>query len=303
MSALQEPAPADPARHRAGILAMVACTVLWSMGGVLTRTASVASGWEAAFLRSTLLCVAIAALMLIEHRARALAQIAAIGRIGLLSALAWAAMFTCFMLALSYTTVANTLVIMGTLPLFAAAAGWIFLREPVPPRTWLAMAAAAVGIGIMFHDALRAGSLAGSLVALAIPIAAALNYVAVKVGRVDLVPALLLGGALSALAAWPQAAPLAAGGREIAIFGALAVFQLALPCIVFVRFVVPRLSAAEIGLLSLLEVVLGPLWVWLAQGEEPGAAVLAGGALVLAALAANEGIALARERRAKNARA
>jgi drug/metabolite transporter (DMT)-like permease len=65
-----------------------------------------------------------------------------------------------------------------------------------------------------------------------------------------------------------------------------------------VRVVLPRLSAAEVGLLSLLEVVLGPLWVWLARGEEPGATVILGGLIVLAALAINEGIALALERRA-----
>jgi drug/metabolite transporter (DMT)-like permease len=106
-----------------------------------------------------------------------------------------------------------------------------------------------------------------------------------------------VGGALAALLALPFAAPFSASGRDLVLFGTLALFQLALPCVLLVRIVLPRLSAAEIGLLSLLEVVLGPLWVWLAYGEHPGPAALGGGAVVLAALAVNEAIALAAEKR------
>lgn len=162
------------------------------------------------------------------------------------------------------------------------------------------MAAASAGIGLMFHDAFRTGNAAGSLIALAIPVAAAVNYVAVKLarGRVDLIPSLALGGALSALIALPWAFPITAGVGDLGLYATLAVFQLALPGILYLTLAVPRLSAAEVGLLSLLEVILGPLWVWLSRGEEPGAAVLLGGLIVVLALAANEGIALAIERRA-----
>ncbi len=279
---------------------MVACCLLWSTAGLLTRATSVESGWETSFWRSLFLCAVIGALMVAEHRGDALRRVAAMGWPGVVSSLAWATMFTCFMLALSLTTVANALILQGLMPFCAAIAGWLALRERVALRTWLAMAAAAAGIALMFKDALLGGNLAGSLIALAVPIAAAVNTVAVKIGRgrVDLVPALLAGGALAALIALPQAAPFTASARDLALFAALAVFQLALPCVLLVRFVLPRLSAAEVGLLSLLEVVLGPLWVGLAYGEQPGAAVLAGGVLVLSALALNEGIALALEKRA-----
>ena len=279
---------------------MVGCTVLWSTAGLLTRATSVANGWETSFWRSLFLCVVIGALLLAQYRADALRRLAGMGWPGAVSSLAWAAMFTCFMLALSRTTVANALILQGLMPFCAALAGWLVLHERVAARTWVAMAAATAGIAVMFQDALGSGNLAGSLIALVVPLAAAVNTVAVKIGRgrVDLVPALLVGGALSALLALPLAAPFTATGRDLALFGALAVFQLALPCVLLVRIVLPRLSAAEIGLLSLLEVVLGPLWVWLAYGEHPGPAALGGGAVVLAALAVNEAIALATEKRA-----
>lgn len=279
---------------------LVLCTFLWSTAGVVTRASSVTNGWEAAFWRSLFLGAVIAVLMLAQHRGGAARKLLSMGWPGFVSSLSWAAMLTCFMLALSLTSVANALFMFGVLPFFAAIAGRLFLGERVAPHTWLAIAVAAAGIGVMFHDSLRSGNIAGSLIALVVPLAAAANTVAVKLGRdrVDLVPALLLGAAISVLIAWPLAGPFSATPRDLALYGGLAVFQLALPCVLLVRVVLPRLSAAEIGLLSLLEIVLGPLWVWLALGEEPAGAVITGGLVVLAAVAVNEGISLALERRA-----
>jgi drug/metabolite transporter (DMT)-like permease len=278
---------------------LVLCTFLWSTAGLVTRASSVTNGWEAAFWRSLFLGSVIAVLMIVQHRGSAARKLVSMGWPGFVSSLSWAAMLTCFMLALSLTSVANALLMFGVLPFFAAIAGRLFLGERVAPHTWLAIAVAAAGIGVMFHDSLRSGNVAGSLIALVVPVAAAANTVAVKLGRdrVDLVPALLLGSAISVLIAWPLAGPFSATPRDLALYGGLALFQLALPCVLLVRVVLPRLSAAEIGLLSLLEIVLGPLWVWLALGEAPAAAIITGGLVVLAAVAVNEGISLAMERR------
>jgi drug/metabolite transporter (DMT)-like permease len=294
------PSTSGTAEHRIGIATMILCASLWSIAGLLMRASSVTNGWEASFWRSAFLAIVVTAALIVRNRRNALRGLLAMGWPGAISGCAWAAMFTCFMLALSRTTVANTLFIMGFLPFCAALAGRLVLGEQIPRRTWSAMAAATAGIGIMFHDGFRTGHLDGSLIALGVPIAAAVNYVAVKKGRgrVDLIPALALGGALAALAALPLALPITAGRTDLALFGTLAVFQLAIPGVLYTVVAVPRLSAAEIGLLSLIEVILGPLWVWLARGEAPGAAVLTGGAVVVAALALNEGIGLAIERRA-----
>jgi len=289
----------DAAAHRRGIAVLVLCTFLWSTAGVVTRASSVTNGWEAAFWRSLFLCVVVAALMIAQHRGGAARKLVSMGWPGFASSLSWAAMLTCFMVALSLTTVANALLMFGVLPFCAAIAGRLFLGERVAAHTWIAIGAAAIGIGVMFHDAFRAGNIAGSLIALVVPVAAATNTVAVKLGRgrVDMVPALLLGALVSVLVAWPLAGPFSASPRDLALYGGLALFQLALPCVLLVRVVLPRLSAAEVGLISLLEIVLGPLWVWLALGEAPAGAIITGGAVVLAAVAVNEGISLALERR------
>jgi drug/metabolite transporter (DMT)-like permease len=109
--------------------------------------------------------------------------------------------------------------------------------------------------------------------------------------RVDLIPAVMIGGLVSCLVSLPLAVPFSASARDLALLALLGIFQLGLPCMLYV--VASRsLLAPELALLSLLEVLLGPIWAWLGAGEVPRAATLAGGAIVLAALAANELAAL-----------
>jgi drug/metabolite transporter (DMT)-like permease len=144
--------------------------------------------------------------------------------------------------------------------------------------------------------------LLGVAIALAVPVAAALNWTAIQKSRggsVDLLVAVLIGAALSALMTLPLALPLRASAHDIAWLALLGVAQLAVPCLVAVA-AARALLAPEVALLSLLEVVFGVSWTWLA-GEAPSADVLVGGALVLAALVGNESIALRRRNLVVNA--
>jgi len=291
--------PAQRHSHRNALLVLLLCTVLWSTAGVATRQLERADGLEIAFWRSLFCAAFVVLVMVARHRGRWVAQIASTGLPGLLSGLMWAVMFTCFMLGLARTTVANVLVVMAAAPLLAALLGLVVLRERVLPRTWVAIAIAAAGIVWMVRDGLSTEGLSGMAIAFAVPIASAINIVLLKrIGaRVDLVPAVLLGALFSCLVTLPLAWPLAqASAHDLAILAGLGVFQLAVPCMLMVR-AARHLAPHEIALLGLLEVVLGPLWAWLGAGEQPSGATLQGGALVLAALALNE-LAAFRSRRA-----
>jgi len=162
------------------------------------------------------------------------------------------------------------------------------LSDPIPLRTWIAAVAAMIGIAFMFGSSVERHA-SGMLVALLIPVASALNVVALRknAARLDLIPAVMLGGALSSLIALPLALPISASPRDLVLLAFLGVFQLALPCLLLV-LATRVLLAPEIALLGLLEVVLGPLWAWLGAGEVPASATVAGGAIVLAALIINE---------------
>jgi len=197
-------------------------------------------------------------------------------------------MFTAFIFALSLTTTANALVVMSVSPLLTAILARAFLRDAVPLRTWIAAGAATVGIAWMFSSSLDQ-HFAGMAVAALIPVAAATNVVLLRASaaRLDLVPAVMLGGAISCIVVLPFLAGFAATPRDLLLLGFLGIFQLGLPCTLLV-IASRTLPAPEIALLGLLEVVLGPLWAWLGAGETPAGATLAGGAVVLAALALNE---------------
>jgi len=264
---------------------MVAAPVLWSTAGVVTRHIEKAPAFEQVFWRSLFAFLFI----LVFLRKNPLTAVRAAGRPGLFSGAMWAVMFTAFVVALSLTTTANTLVVMSISPLLTAFLTLLFLREKISVGTWIAASAAAIGIAWMFHDGVQAGQAAGMLVALLVPFAAAANVVTLRASaaRADLIPAVMLGGALSCLIALPFAYPFSGSSRDLLLLALLGIFQLGLPCMLLV-IASRTLLAPEIALLGLLEVLLGPLWAWLGAGEVPGQATLVGGALVLLALVGNE---------------
>jgi drug/metabolite transporter (DMT)-like permease len=130
---------------------------------------------------------------------------------------------------------------------------------------------------------------AGMAVAALIPIAAASNLVLLRASaaRLDLLPAVMLGGAISCLLVLPFALPFSLSPKDFFLLAFHGFFQLGLPCMLLI-IASRTLPAPEIALLGLLEVVLGPIWAWLGAGETPAAATLTGGGVVLAALALNE---------------
>jgi drug/metabolite transporter (DMT)-like permease len=110
---------------------------------------------------------------------------------------------------------------------------------------------------------------------------------------VDMIPAVMIAGLISIAVALPFALPLDASPRDLALLAPMGCVQLGLGCVLMTR-ATRFLAAGEIGLLSLIETILAPLWVWVGVGERPSALALAGAAIVLGALLANEWIGLRR---------
>lgn len=296
--------------HRQAVLTMLVVALLWSIAGVVTRQLEAAQGFETNFWRSLFNLVALLGLLGLRSGPRGLWRALRSGeRVLWISSLCWCVMFTNFMLALSMTPVANVLITMSTAPLLTALTARAALGHRLAVRTWVAIGAAGVGIVWMFAAEVGAGSLrqlAGMAVALGVPVAAAINWTVIQhTSRaagdgpeppVDLLPALPIGAALAVLLSLPLSLPFAATGADLAWLGLLGVVQLAIPCLLAVT-AARSLSAPEVSLLALTEVVFGVAWAWLGANERPSGAVLGGGALVLAALVTNEWLAM-RGRRA-----
>lgn len=285
--------------HGRAVATMLVVTLMWSIAGVVTRHLEAARSFEVTFWRSAFTVLALAVLLpAIRGRATLVRSLRDGGRTLWLSSACWCVMFTAFMVAITLTTVANVLVTMASAPLLTALISRVFLGDRLAPRTWAAIVVAGIGIVWMYANEVSgadAQHLLGTVVALAVPVAAAINWVAIQHTRsradVDLLPAVLIGAALSALLTLPFAMPFAASPHDLGLLALLGVAQLSIPCLMSVA-AARHLSAPEASLLALLEVIFGVAWAWLGAGEAPAIHVLGGGSLVLTALAANEAVAL-----------
>ena len=285
--------------HRRAVFTMIAVTLMWSIAGVVTRHLEAARSFEVTFWRSAFTVITLAILLPALRGREALVRSFREGGSTLwISGLCWSVMFTAFMVALMMTTVANVLVTMAISPLLTALVARFYLGHRLATRTWLAIIVAGIGIAWMYaREVSGAGPqhLLGTAIALAVPMAAAVNWTVIQHNRstagVDLLPAVLIGAVISALITLPLALPFAASFHDLGLLALLGVVQLSIPCLIAVS-VARHLSAPEASLLALLEVVFGVAWAWLGANEAPVAHVLGGGALVLTALAANEAVAL-----------
>jgi drug/metabolite transporter (DMT)-like permease len=278
--------------HTKAVFLMVAVTLMWSIAGVITRHLEHARSFEVTFWRSFFTLLSLLVILPFFQGREVFARIRRGGWPLWLSGLCWSVMFTAFMVALTMTSVANVLVTMALGPFLTALIARLFIGHRIPGRTWGAIAVAGAGIAAMYAAELDGDQLAGTLVALCVPLASGVNWTVTQRAHaqgqnIDLVPAVLVGAAISSLVTLPLAMPLRASAHDVGLLGLLGLVQLAIPCALAV--VCARvLKAPEIALLALLEIIFGIVLAWIGADEIPGQAVLLGGALVIGALVTNE---------------
>ena len=201
-----------------------------------------------------------------------------------------------FVLSITNTAVANTLVILAAGPIFGAWMSRLFLREAIHAETWAAALFVLVGLGALFSDSLETGSLFGDACALAAAFCTSGAFVVLRrYRRPDPLVLVATGSLLACVAVTPFAAPLSGDGRDLVFLALLGVVLL--PVAFALIFNGPRhIPAPEVSLLMLLETAVGPVWVWLIIGETPSAQVAGAGVLIIATLAVHSAVALRRDR-------
>jgi len=277
-----------PAQHRKGVVLLVGACMCWASAGVLVRNMDMHDGWKITFWRSLFMTVFLLIVLAFQHGGRLPQRIRAMGWPGVVSGAMFALMFLSFILALSRTTVANTLVLGSISPFVAALFGWLFLGEAVAKRTWVAMVAALGGVVLMFYESISSGGGMGNLIALCIPISFACNVVLLRKHRatLDLIPSILLAGIFSVLMTLPFVFPMDVSAKDLGLLATMGVVQLGTGLLLYM-LAVPHLSSAEIALITILEIIFGVVSTWLFIGERPGDAALIGGGIVVAALMIN----------------
>ncbi|WP_422372237.1 DMT family transporter [Hoeflea sp.] len=277
------PEGAEAAR---GAWLVFGAALAWSFGGAIARGLEISDPWTVVAWRSIFAALFLLGFMLWrDGPAGTLRLFRTMGLPGVAVACCFATASISFVVALGYTSVANLLLMQAGVPLIAALLGVVFLRETVDRVTWAAILAVICGIAVMVSDSFAASvSFVGDGLALLIAVVfAGATVITRRHSGVRMTPAVCTGVLIGAVVGVTLSASLAVSGRDmmlLLLFGAL---NLGLGMALFVTGarLIPSALAA---LISTIEPVLGPVWVWLIHAEVPAPRTLAGGALVFAAL-------------------
>ncbi|NCM97125.1 MAG: DMT family transporter [Rhodobacterales bacterium] len=274
-----------------GVALVVLAGVLWSAMGLALRHIEVAGTWAVLFWRSVGMVPVLFVVIALTSGGHPLARLRRVGVAGVIGGLGLVFAFAGAIYAIQATTVANAVFLFAASPFLTAILGWLILHESVRRATLVAIAVAGVGMFIMVREGLAAGAASGNVAALLSALGFAAFTITLRWGRLtDMMPAVVLGGVLSmavaAVVLGISGAPLLVPARDIVIAVAMGAVQLAVGMALYTlgSRVIP---AAELTLLSLVEVLLAPIWVWLVLGETASVGTFAGGGILLAAVVGN----------------
>jgi drug/metabolite transporter (DMT)-like permease len=268
-------------QQQKGRLFVALAAVAWSTAGLFQRELSVETATQVAG-RAAFAALGLLAYVASVERRGTLRAFRAIGLSGLAVAALIAVSSASFIAALNHASVANVLFLMALAPILAAALGTL-VGDPVDRRTWAAMGIAVVGVGVMVggpgHPSAR-----GQFLSLTMSASFAGILVITRHRRdISMAPATFLSQLVLLLAFAPFASLGSAGPRDATLLAAFGITQYCLG-FVFLTIGARLIPAGEVALITLLEIVLGPVWVWMFLSERPHAATLVGGAIVLVAV-------------------
>ncbi len=272
---MTDPAGEDPPRR--AVLLVAAAALLWSSGGLFIKVAPM-PGLAVACGRAVIATLFYLAVLRPDLR-----------KARFTTALAYAGCVVTFVTATKLTTAANAIFLQYTGPAYVLLLSPFVLGEPFRPVDAVCVALSLAGMSLFFVDKLEAGQLAGNLLATLSGVFFAFTVLLIrrdaKDGSGDAIPSTTLGNVLAALGTAPFAGALlhvSTAGALVLVY--LGVMQLGVAYWMFARGV-RRVPAAEASLISMLEPVCNPLWVLIGTGERPGPWSIAGGAVVLGAVA------------------
>ena len=277
--------------HKYGLLFVFSAGVLWSTVGLGIRMIEDAVVWQILLYRSISMSLFLYLVIRVRSGESPFVQIRRTGFPAVVAGLALVAAYSGGIYAIQNTSVANAMLLFATAPFMAAVLGWLILRERVRVATWIAIAIALCGIAIMVSDKSGEVAIFGSLAALGSALGFAVFTVALRWGRTgEMLPSVFLSGIFAFVITLGicqlLGLSLALTVRDGSVAMGMGVFQVGAGLILY-TLGSRSLPAAELALLSLAEVLLGPIWVWLFLNETASTNTLIGGAVLLTAIVGN----------------
>jgi len=310
-TAAEAAAPERSESYARGLVLVATAGMFWSLGGLFFRMIDDAAVWQIVAFRTFFLATSMSLLLYWRYRGQTFSTFRKMGWWGIVAALGTAVANTLFMWSLQYTYVANTVLMLAAAPVISAILGWILLRESVRPATVVAMIGVALGVLVMVSGGLglsvdlsdgiaiafveRAGDKPdqwiGDLLAVFMVIGFGVIVVAVRAGRnVEMLPCVVLGGSIACVVtgtmAFVEGYGLAVTGNDLFWCAMMGIVQMTGGMALFIAGS-KHVPAGELALLSLTEVIFGPIWVWAILSEVPVEATFWGGGIVFAAIIFN----------------
>lgn len=284
---------AQPAllNYRTGVFLVLIAGVLWSTVGLGIRLIEEAEVWQILLYRSCSLVPFLFLILWWRSDGKPFARVRQAGLPAVVAGLCLVAAYAGGIIALQATSVANAMLLFASAPFFTALLGWLVLREPVRRATLVAIVVAIAGISVMVSDETSSGAMVGNLAALFSAFGFAIFTVTLRWGKTtDMMPSVFLSGlfaiVITASICAFKGLPFVLSVNDGAITLTMGVFQVGAGLVLY-TLGSKAVPAAELALLSLAEVLLGPIWVWLFLGEGAGFYTLLGGAVLLVAIAGN----------------
>src|SRR5215831_7397148 len=249
-----------PGARRCGQAYAVAAALAWSTAGVVQRQLTVSTATQVAG-RAFFAVFALLAFVAFSRDGGGLGAFRRLGLAELAVAVCTAIASGSFIVALNHTTVANVLFMQAVAPIAAASIAWLVLGERASRRTAISMGVAVLGVGVMVGGPGGSRGL-GLALSVLMTLSFAITVVITRHRRdISMAPAICLSQVIVVVVAAPFSEPSGIGRQDLLLLAFLGVTQIGLG-LAFLTMSARLLPAAEVALISLLEVVLGPLWVW-----------------------------------------
>ena len=273
--------------HSKGVLAVVLTALLWSSGGLLIKLISLTS-MQLSFFR----CLISAIVFAVIFRKKVLK----VNKLAILNAVFYATVLTLFVIATKTTTAANAIFLQSTAPIY------VLIFEPIINKTrWerinvITIAVCFIGMILFFTGELSPGHLEGNIVALLAGAAFAAFFLGMRKNDKEYQQsAIFYGNIIVAVICIPFILELETiSFSDLWMVSFLGVFQIAAAYAIF-TYGIKRILAVEASIISMLEPVLNPVWVFFGYGEVPTTYAILGGIIIITAismrtLAAGSGI-------------
>ena len=271
--------------HARGVAMVAGAAIVWSTGGLIVRHVD-ADSWTIVFWRGAFAALTLLVYLGMRDGRNMFALFRGLGLGGLGVAACFGTASLSFVIALHHTSVATILFLQSASPLIAGVLAWLWLGERM---TWVKVAAmllALVGVGITVSDQETNGDLLGIVLSVVIMICFALATVLVRRFRhVRMTPATCLSALCLVAVGGTMGSPASVDGTELVLLFLFGACQLGIGFILFTNGA-RLIPAGEAILLSMVESILAPIWVWVwpTLHEYPGDRALVGGTLVIAAV-------------------